>query len=165
MLSEPDAPGPAEQALSTPIILLLIAICHLLYPAIIDLRRLPYMPPALALSLLLAGAYTVVAWMARRGRGFRPAVNLIVGEDLGVLASGILLGYPWADYLRPGTVAIIALQLALAFAEIVRRQEARRPIVAGSRLAWFVVAYAAAFTAYALLRPAGIWSLEGTGAP
>ncbi len=165
MASETDASGAAAPPLSTPIILLLIAICHLLYPAIIDLRRLPYMPPALALSLLLAGAYTVVAWMARRGRGFRPAVNLIVGEDLGVLASGILLGYPWADYLRPGTVAIIALQLALAFAEIVRRQEARRPIVAGSRLAWFVIAYAAAFTAYTLIRPAGIWTIELTGAP
>ena len=77
--------------------------------------------------------------------------------DVGVLAAGLLLGYPWAEYLRPGTLAIVTLQLAFAFAEIVRRQEASIPIVPASRLAWFVLAYTIAFAAYVFLEPSGLW--------
>jgi len=147
----------SSRPLATPVILLLIAASHLAYVPIAELRGTPILPPALAISTLLGGGYVVVAWMARRDGGFAPAVNLIVGENLGMLAAGILLGYPWADYLRPSTVAIITLQLALAFAEIMRRQEAGRPIVPATRLAWFVLACALALAVYALLKPKGLW--------
>jgi len=146
-----------SHSLATPVILLLIAACHLAYVPIAELRGMPILPPALTISTLLGGGYVIVAWMARRDCGFAPAVNVIVGENLGILAAGFLLGYPWADYLRPATVGIIALQLALAFAEIVRRQEADRPIVPATRLAWFVLACAVALVVYALLKPKGLW--------
>jgi hypothetical protein len=147
---------------ASPIVLVLISACHLGYAAIADLRGMRMFLPALAISLLFGGGYAIAAWYSRRERGYRAVVSLIVGEDLGILAAGLLLGYPWAEYLRPGTVAIIASQLTLAFAEIVRRQEAGRPIAPATRLAWFVVAYALAFAAYALLKPPGLWSADGT---
>ena len=143
--------------LASPLILLFIAATHLAYGALIELRDMPMLLPALIVSLLLGAGYAYTAWRARRGEGFRQAVNLIVGEDVGVLAAGLLLGYPWGEYLRPGTLIVIALQLALAFAEIVRRQEAGTPIVPAARLAWFVLAYALAFSLYVFLKPSGIW--------
>ncbi|UCC49822.1 MAG: hypothetical protein JSV41_06600 [Gemmatimonadota bacterium] len=148
--------------LSTPIILVLISAAHLSYVLLADLRTMPILLPAVAISVLLGGGYAVSAWLMRRDRGFELTVNLIVGEDLGFLAAGLLLGYPWADYLRPGTIIVIALQLAVAFAEIWRRQEAGRPIVSAARLAWFVIAYALAFALYATLKPKGLWSLAGS---
>lgn len=156
-MSQPgeDIPRP----LGTPIILILISASHLSYVLVADLRAMPILPPAFATSVLLGGGYAIGAWLMRRDRGFELAVNLIVGEDLGFLAAGLLLGYPWAEYLRPSTIVIIALQLAVAFAEIWRRQEAERPIVPAARLAWFVVAYALAFALYAALKPKGLWSL------
>jgi len=147
---------------STPLFLILISATHLAYVPLAELRGLPVIPPALAMSVLLGGAYAVVAWLARQGGGFEAAINLIVGEDLGVLTAGLILGYPWAEYLRPGAMGIVVFQLALCFAEIWRRQEAGRPIVAPARLAWFVIAYALALAAYAALKPEGIW---GLGAP
>ncbi len=157
-MSQPTAAA-GSRPLASPIILLLIAATHLAYGLIIDFREMPVFLPGFALALLLGVGYTIVAWLARRERGYRAAVNLIVGEDLGALAAGLLLGYPWADYLRPGGVVLLGLQLALAFAEIVRRQEQGRPIVPATRLAWFVIAYALAFAAYHGLRPPGVWSL------
>lgn len=123
---------------------------------------MPILLPAVGLSVLLGSGYATSAWLMRRDRGFKFTVNLIVGEDLGFLAAGLLMGYPWADYLRPGTIAIIVLQLALAFAEIWHLQEADRPIVPAARLAWFVVVYALAFALYATLKPKGLWSLGGS---
>jgi hypothetical protein len=146
---------------AAPLILVLIAAAHLAYVPWVVLRGMPMLPPAFAISMLLGVGYAAAAWLRRRGRGFPFTVNLIVGEDLGILAAGLILGYPWAEYLRPGTVVIIALQLALAFAEIWRRQEARQPIVPGTRLAWFVIAYALAFAGYAILKPEGLWNLGG----
>jgi hypothetical protein len=157
MIRGPEVARPDRGPLATPVILVLISAVHLAYWPVADLRHLPFLGPAFALSLLLGGAYAIVAAMARRGYGYAATFNLIIGEDLGVLAAGLLMGYPWADYLRPGTAAIIALQLAVAFAEIVRRQESGRPIVAAARLAWFLVAYALAFTAYTYLKPEGLW--------
>lgn len=158
-MNEPQTSAAAPRRLATPIILALIAASHLLYPVIVDLRQLPSPVAALLLSLALAGAYAYASWRARLGGAYKLAVTLIVGEDLGVLGAGLVLGYPWADYLRPSTPVILALQLALAFAEIVVRQEARRPIVPATRLAWFVIAYALAFAAYAWFKPGGVWAL------
>lgn len=149
----------SSRPIATPIILLLISAGHLAYAPIAHLRGFPSLTPALAVSTLLGAGYATTAWLARRERGFAPAVKLIMIEDLGILAAGLLLGYPWAEYLRPASIAIIALQLALAFAEIMRRQEADRPIVPATRLAWFVLAYAAALATYSLLKPAGLWKL------
>lgn len=146
-----------SRPLASPLILLFIAATHLAYGPLIELRDMPMLLPALIVSLLLGFGYAYTAWRARRGAGFRQAVNLILGEDVGVLAVGLLLGYPWAEYFRPGTLLIIPLQLALAFAEIVRRQEAHTPIVPAARLAWFVLAYALAFSVYLFLKPSGIW--------
>ncbi len=156
-MNEAPPPAPVARPLATPIILALIAACHLLYPVIADLRQLPSHTPALVLALALGGAYAFASRRARLGGGYKLAVSLIVGEDLGFLAAGLVLGYPWGDVLRPATPALIALQLALAFSEIVARQEARRPIVAASRLGWFVIAYALAFAAYVLFKPGGVW--------
>lgn len=154
-MNEAPPPVPVARPTATPIILALIAACHLLYPVIVDLRQLPSQTPALVLALALGGAYAVASRRARLGGGYKLAVSLIVGEDLGFLAAGLVLGYPWGDVLRPATPVLIALQLALAFSEIVARQEARRPIVPASRLGWFVVAYALAFSAYVWLKPGG----------
>jgi hypothetical protein len=151
-------PQHTPRPVATPIILFLIAASHLAYLPLTQLRSFPFLAAAFGLSILLGCAYAVTAWLARKERGYRPAVSLIVAEDLGVLTSGLVLGYPWAEFLRPGTVVIVALQLALAFAEIVRRQEAGRPIVPASRLAWFVVAYTALYAGYTLLKPGGLWS-------
>jgi hypothetical protein len=153
--TEPTSPRP----IATPIILLLIAAGHIAYAPIANLRGFPIVTAALVVSTLLGAGYSVSAWSARRERGFAPAVKLILAEDLGFLGAGLLLGYPWAEHLRPASIGIIALQLALAFAEILRRQEADRPIVPASRLAWFVLAYAAALAAYSLLKPEGLWKL------
>ncbi len=155
-MSEAPPPVVADRPLATPIILALIAACHLLYPVIAELRQLPSLTPALLLSLALGGAYAFASRRARLGGGYKLAVSLIVGEDLGVLAIGLVLGYPWGDYLRPAAPALLALQLALAFSEIVVRQEARRPIVPATRLGWFVIAYSLAFAAYALFKPGGV---------
>ncbi len=160
-MNEAPPPVAAARPLATPIILALIAACHLLYPVIVDLRQLPSHNPALLLALALGGAYALASRRARLGSGYKLAVSLIVAEDLGFLAAGLVLGYPWGDYLRPATPALLALQLALAFSEIVVRQEARRPIVPATRLGWFVVAYALAFAAYALLKPGGVWPVAG----
>jgi hypothetical protein len=149
----------SSRPVATPIILLLISAGHMAYAPIADFRGFPTIIPALAASTLLGAGYAITAWLARRERGFAPAVKLILVEDLGILAVGLLFGYPWTEYLRPASIAIIALQLALAFAEIVRRQEADRPIVPATRLAWFVLAYAVALSAYSLARPTGLWQL------
>lgn len=159
-----DQRSPSSRNFASPIILLMISVTHLAYGPLIDLRAMPEFIPALVLSVLLGLAYTWSAWLTRRGRGYRTAVNLIVGEDLGVLVVGLLFGYPWAEYLRPGTIIIIPLQLGLAFAEIVRRQDSGQPIVAGSRLAWFVLAYALAFAIYTFAKPAGLLQ-PGRGLP
>lgn len=132
-----------------------MAASHLAYLPLAQFRAFPIVPVAFGLSTFLGGAYVVLALLARGERGYKPAVVLIVTEDLGTLTAGLLLGYPWAEVLRPGSLAIVTLQLALAFAEIVRRQEAGRPIVPASRLAWFVVAYTALYAGYALLKPGG----------
>jgi hypothetical protein len=159
-MQQPEAATETRPS-AAPLILVLIAAAHLAYVLLVDLRGMPVLPPALAISMLLGTGYAAAAWLRRQGRGFELTVNLIVGEDLGILAAGFILGYPWAEYLRPGAVAIIALQLALAFAEIWRRQEAKLPIVPGTRLAWFVIAYALAFAVYAILKPQGLWNLGG----
>jgi hypothetical protein len=156
-MTDRNDPESQPRPVATPLILLFIAATHFAYGPLIELRDMPMLVPALIVSLLLGTGYAYTAWRARRAAGFRQAVNLIVGEDIGVLAAGLLLGYPWADYLRPGTLIIITLQLALAFAEIVRRQEANTPIVPAARLAWFVLAYALAFAVYVFFKPSGIW--------
>jgi hypothetical protein len=160
-MSDRNDPKDRLRPLASPLILLFIAATHFAYGALIELRDMPMLLPALIVSLLLGSGYAYTAWRARRGEGFRQAINLIVGEDVGVLAAGLLLGYPWAEYLRPGTLIIITLQLALAFAEIVRRQEADTPIVPAARLAYFVLAYALAFALYVFLKPSGIWQPAG----
>jgi hypothetical protein len=152
----PPRPRPRPRPLGTPIILALIAATHLSYAQIAELRQMPFLWPACALSLLLGSAYAVLAALARREQGFIAVINLVVGEDLGILAAGLVLGYPWADYLRPGTVVIVGLQFALVFPEIWRRQEAGRRIVAPARLAYFVLACALAHTLYSLAKPAGM---------
>lgn len=160
-MSEPQPSAAAPRRLATPIILALIAATHLLYPVFVDLRQIPSLLPGLPLSFALGGAYIYASWRARLGGGYKLAVTLIVGEDLGVLAAGLALGYPWGDYLRPATPALIALQLALVFSEIVTRQEARRPIVVATRLGWFVIVYALAFAVYVWLKPGGVWPVGG----
>ncbi|MGD8866338.1 MAG: hypothetical protein PVI01_01885 [Gemmatimonadales bacterium] len=155
-MSEKSPARSPSRPLATPIILVIIAATHFAYGPLIELRDMPMLLPALVVSLLLGLAYAHAAWRARGGVGFREAVNLIVGEDVGVLAAGLLLGYPWSEYFRPGTVIIITAQIAFAFAEIVSRQEAGVRIVPASRLAWFVLAYALAYSAYIFLKPAGI---------
>ena len=158
-MNQLTASTPGKRPLVAPLILALISATHLAYALLVNLRGMPLLLPALCLALLLGAAYAAAAWLFRQGRGFSHVVSLIVGEDLGVLSAGLLLGYPWADYLRPGTVAIIGLQLALGFAEIWRRQEASRPIAPATRLTWFVLAYTLAFALYVGLKPRGIWSL------
>jgi hypothetical protein len=148
-----------RRPLGVPMILALIAAAHFAYAWTAELRGMPVLPPALALSAVLGVAYAVLAFRARREQSFAPVINLVVGEDLGFLVAGLILGYPWAEYLRPGTVIIVALQFALVFPEIWRRQEAGRPIVAPARLAWFILAYALAFGIYALVKPSGIWDI------
>jgi hypothetical protein len=157
MTQQPDST--TSRPVATPIVLLLIAAAHLAYAPIAQWRGFPIIAPALVASTLLAAGYAVTAWWARREQGFAAAIKLILVEDLGVLALGLLLGYPWTEYLRPASLGIIALQLALAFAEIVRRQEADRPIVPATRLAWFVLVYAATLAVYSLLRPTGLLRL------
>ena len=146
----------STRPIATPIVLLLISAGHLAYAPIATLRGFPILVPALLVSTVLGIAYLITAGLARQDRGFAAAVKLVLTEDLGILAAGLLLGYPWTEYLRPASIAIIAFQLALAFAEIVRRQEAGRPIVPATRYAWFVLAYAAALAAYSLLKPTGL---------
>lgn len=142
--------------LASPIALLLIAATHLAYTPIAGLRDLPWLPTAFALSGVLGLGYAAAAWLSRRGRGFRLVIDMFVGEDLGVLCAGLLLGHPWADYLRPGSAVILALQLGYAFAEILRRQERGERIVPATRLAWFVIANALAFALYYLAAPSGL---------
>lgn len=143
--------------------LLAISITHLAYAPLAELREMPILPPAIVLGVLLGGGYAYAARLASKGEGFHIAINLIIGEDLGVLVAGLILGYPWAEYLRPGTLVLLVLQLALTFPEIWRRQESGRPIVAPARLAWFILAYAAAFAAYVAFKPAGLWNMALPG--
>jgi hypothetical protein len=159
-MSQTAEPGNAPRPTAGPIILALLATVHLAYIWIAELRGMPLLPPAFVLSLFLGATYAVLAVRARSERGFSAVINVIVGENLGFLAAGLILGYPWAEYLRPGTAIIVALQFALVFPEIWRRQEAGRPIVAPARLAWFILAYALAFATYALVKPGGIWDID-----
>jgi hypothetical protein len=145
-----------RRPLATPVVLILISLTHLAYLPLIELRGIPWQPTAFAASMVLGAGYGWAALLARRGHGLRLAFSLIVCEDLVFLALASLMGYPWADYLRPGTLALLSLQLALAFAEIVRRQEAGRPIVPATRLAWFVLANALALAVWAILKPPGL---------
>ncbi len=158
MTGHDNAPT-ASRPVAVPAFLCLIAATHLSHGWIAELRGMPVLPPALALALLLGLAYAGAAWLARRERGFRYVINLVVGEDLGFLAAGLMLGYPWAEILRPGTLAIVAFQFALVFPEIWRRQERGRSIIGPARLAWFVLAYALAFGLYALVKPHGFWDI------
>lgn len=158
-MSEPNGAAPPSRPVAVPIFLCLIAVTHLSYPWLAELRGMPVLPPAFALGIVLGLAYAWVAWLARHDHRFRHVIGLIVGEDLGFLAAGLTLGYPWAETLRPGTAAIVAFQFALVFPEIWRRQERGRPIVAPARLAWFVLAYALAFGIYALVKPRGFWDI------
>jgi hypothetical protein len=153
-------PSSTTRPVAGPIILALLATVHLGYMWTAELRGMPLLPPAFVLSLLLGATYVVLAVRARSDRGFTAVINVVVGENLGFLAAGLALGYPWAEYLRPGTVIIVGLQFALVFPEIWRRQEAGRPIVAPARLAWFILAYALAFATYALVKPGGIWDID-----
>lgn len=156
-MDDTDSQQVSSPPLATPLLLVLISVTHLAYAPLTALFAAPKLSLPFLASLLLGGGYALSAWLARRGRGFATAVNLIVGEDLGALAAGILLGYPWAEYARPGTVIIVAFQFCLAIAEIMKRQDSGRPITPATRLAWFVVLYAVAFAAYAILRPHGLW--------
>lgn len=157
--SQPEVTSGSRRTVAVPTILLLISVTHLAYVPLAELREMPILVPALVLWVLVGGGYAYAAWLACRGRGFEVAINLIVGENLGVLVAGLTLGHPWGVYLRPGTVLVLALQFALVFPEIWRRQEAGRPIVAPARLAWFVIAYALAFAAYAAFKPQGLWTI------
>ncbi|NIR42807.1 MAG: hypothetical protein GWN99_02935 [Gemmatimonadetes bacterium] len=158
-MTEHDNTPTASRPVAVPAFLCLIAATHFSHAWIAELRGMPVLPPAVALGFLLGLAYAWVAWLGRRGRGFRHAINLVVGEDLGFLAAGLVMGYPWAEILRPGTAAIVAFQFALVFPEIWRRQERGQPIVAPARLAWFILAYALAFGIYALVKPRGFWNI------
>lgn len=158
-MSRPEAISPVRRSLAVTLILLALSITHLAYVPLAELREMPMLPPALALGVLLGGGYAYAARLASRGEGFHIAINLIIGEDLGVLVAGLILGYPWGEYLRPGTLLILLLQFAVTFPEIWRRQESGRPIVAPARLAWFVLACAAAFAAYVAFKPQGLWSV------
>lgn len=158
-MDQSDDSRSARRPLGVPIILTLIAAVHFAYAWTAELRGMPVLFSALALSALLGVAYAILAFRARREYGFAPVINLVVGEDLGFLAVGLILGYPWAEHMRPGTVFIVALQFAVVFPEIWRRQESGRPIVGPARLAWFILAYALAFGVYALVKPAGIWDI------
>ncbi len=158
-MSRPEEAAPTRRSLAVTMILLAISITHFAYVPLAELREMPILPPALALAVLLGGGYAYAARLAARGEGFHVAINLIIGEDLGVLVAGLILGHPWGEYLRPGTLVLLILQLALTFPEIWRRQESGRPIVAPARLAWFVLAYAAAFAAYVAFKPQGLWSV------
>jgi hypothetical protein len=158
-MNEQDETTPPSRPVAVPIFLCLIGLTHFSYLWLAELRGMPILPPAFALGFVLGIAYAWVAWLARQDRGFRHVISLIVGEDLGFLTAGLILGYPWAEILRPGTAAIVAFQFALVFPEIWRRQERGRPIVAPARLAWFVLAYALAFGIYALVKPRGFWDI------
>ncbi len=158
-MNQSEQPIPTGAPIGVPLSLAIIAAVHLAYPLIGELRGMPLIPAAFLLSLVLGAAYAVLAFRTRRERGFSAVINLIVGEDLGFLGAGLVMGYPWAEHLRPGTVVIVAIQFALIFPEIWRRQEAGRPIVAPARLAWFILAYALAFGVYALVKPQGIWDI------
>ncbi|MGD2151658.1 MAG: hypothetical protein PVG79_00230 [Gemmatimonadales bacterium] len=152
-------PPPTRRSIAATIILLALSITHLAYAPLAELRQMPILPPALILGVLLGGGYAYAARLASRGRGFKVAINLIVGEDLGVLMAGLMLGYPWGEYLRPGTLPLLGLQFALTLPEIWRRQESGQPIVAPARLAWFVLAYAFAFAGYVAFKPQGLWQV------
>lgn len=158
-MNRPDEPAPTRRSVAVTAILLAISITHLAYVPIAELREMPVLPPALILGLLLGGGYAYAARLASRGERFDVAINLIIGEDLGVLAAGLILGHPWGEYLRPGTLVIIGLQFAVTFPEIWRRQETGRPIVAPARLAWFVLAYAIVFASYIAFKPQGLWNV------
>ena len=147
---------PRPKRVASPILLVLIAATHLAYTPLTGMRDLPWLPAAFALSSILGLGYVVAAWLSRRGRGFGFAVDLFIGEDLGVLGAGLLLGFPWGDYLRPGSVVILVLQLGFAITEILWRQERGERIAPGSRLAWFVIANALAFALYFFLEPPGL---------
>lgn len=157
--SEEEAAG-IRRSPAVTAILLAISMTHLAYVPTAELRGMPILPPALVLAVLLGAGYAYAARLASRGKGFHVAINLIIGEDLGVLVAGLILGHPWGEYLRPGTLLILLLQFALTFPEIWRRQESGQPIVAPARLAWFVLACAAAFAAYVALEPQGLWSVS-----
>jgi hypothetical protein len=158
-MRRPDKTLPIRRSLAVTIILLALSITHLAYVPIAELRDMPILPPALALAVLLGAAYAYAARLASKGEGFHVAINLIIGEDLGVLVAGLILGHPWGEYLRPGTFLVLLLQFALTFPEIWRRQESGQPIVAPARLAWFVLACAAAFATYVAFKPQGLWSV------
>jgi hypothetical protein len=157
-MSRHDEAAPARRSIAVTVILLALSLAHLAYVPLAELRQMPILPPALALGVVLGAGYAYAARLASKGEGFHVAVNLIIGEDVGVLAAGMILGYPWGEYLLPGALPILLLQFALTFPEIWRRQELGRPIVAPARLAWFVLASAAAFAAYLALEPQGLWS-------
>ncbi|UCC73604.1 MAG: hypothetical protein JSV86_03300 [Gemmatimonadota bacterium] len=162
-MSRPEEASPTRRPFAVPFILLLISVTHLAYVPLAELRQMPILPPALVLSVLLGAGYAYAARLARRGEGFEVAINLVVGEDLGVLVAGLILGHPWGEHLRPGTAVILVLQFALTFPEIWRRQESGRPIVAPARLAWFVLAYSLAFAAYIAFKPEGLWRVGAPG--
>jgi hypothetical protein len=163
-MNQPEEAAPIRRSLAVTFILLALAITHLAYVPLAQLREMPMLPPALVLSVCLGGGYAYAAWLARKGSGFKVAINLVIGENLGVLVAGLILGHPWGEHLRPGTIPLLGLQFALTFPEIWRRQEAGVPIVAPARLAWFVIAYALAFSAYVAFKPEGVWDV-GPPAP
>jgi hypothetical protein len=154
--SQARATESGNRPLASPIILILLSVAHLAYFPLTELRGIAILPPVFGVALSLGAGYAILAWLAWSERGFPLVVSLIIGEDLGNLLAGLLIGHRWSEHVNPSTVVIIALQLALAFSEIVRRQEAGRPIAPATRLAWFVLAYALAFSVWAILRPAGI---------
>jgi hypothetical protein len=160
-MTQPEEADVGSRPFGVPFILVLISATHFAYVPAAELQGMPIIPPALVLSMLLGGGYAIAAWLSRRVDRFDIVINLIVGENLGILAAGLILGYPWGVVLRPGTALILALQFALTFPEIWRRQEAGRPIVAPARLAWFVLAYALAFAIYVALKPQGLWNVGG----
>lgn len=144
-----------------PILLILLAATHFAYLPTADWMGVPRMTSALILSIVLGILYALAAGLLRERGDLRAASTVAVGEDLGVLAAGLFLGYPWGVHLRPGAVAVLALQLAVAFAEIVRRQEARHPLTPATRLAWFVVLYSLVFAAYVAFKPGAVADLPG----
>jgi hypothetical protein len=157
-MNRSDEAGNASRPLAVPVILVLISATHLAYVPLAELQTMPVLPPAFALSVALGCGYALSAWRARRGNGFRTVISLVIGENLGVLAAGLVLGSPWETMLRPGTPLILGLQLALTLAEIWRRQESGQPIVAPARLAWFVLASALALAALIAVKPSGLWA-------
>ncbi len=153
-MNVPERKTPRPRA--GPILLVLLAATHLAYLPTADWLGTPRLQWALILSLALGVAYTFAAAVLRQRADLRVASAVTVGEDAGVLAAGLVWGYPWALYLLPAAMIVLALQLAVAFAEIVRRQEVRRPLAPATRLAWFVVFSALALAAYVAFKPGGL---------